>query len=305
MLISIVMITYNHENYIEKAIESVLSQKGNFEVELLIGNDKSPDNTENILKKYQNNKIIKIFNREINLGTTKNALDLKLKAKGDYIAILEGDDYWVDNRKLEKQLKILESKKEYSLCYTNSDIVDENSVKIGEKKVKAKEIKNLKALIANSGEIPTGTVMFRNIFKHNDDIEKIKKLSVAGNMIGDLSLFAMLIKYGKFIKLDETTGAYRYITNPNISTSYSSRKDVFKKSELYKVTKGIKEYYNEKNLYLDLLVQRRKYELVKEIEKIGENFSEYEIEKNFSYIKYKLIKPFHDLVLSCYKKIYK
>lgn len=63
-LISILMITYNHEKYIEKAIESVLMQEGNFDFELLIGNDKSPDNTKEILEKYQSNEKIKIFNRE-------------------------------------------------------------------------------------------------------------------------------------------------------------------------------------------------------------------------------------------------
>lgn len=305
MLISIVMITYNHEKYIEKAIESALAQEGKFEIELLIGNDKSPDNTEEILKKYQNNKKIRIFNREKNLGATKNLLDLFLKSNGDYIAILEGDDYWVDKRKLEKQLEILENNKEYSLCYTNSDIIDENSIKVGEKKVVKEKINNFKALIANSGEIPTGTVMFRDIFKGNKRIDDIKKLLISGEIIGDLSLFSILIKYGKFIKLNEITGAYRYITNSNISSSYSSKKDVFKKSELYKVTKGIKEYYKEKSLYIDLLVVRRKYELVREIEKLNEDFSKYEVKKDFLIILYKLIKPFHDLSLSYYKRIYK
>ena len=305
MLISIVMITYNHEKYIEKAIESALAQEGKFEIELLIGNDKSPDNTEEILKKYQNNKKIRIFNREKNLGATKNLLDLFLKSNGDYIAILEGDDYWVDKRKLEKQLEILENNKEYSLCYTNSDIIDENSIKIGEKKVTKEKINNFKALIANSGEIPTGTVMFRDIFKGNKRIDDIKKLLISGEIIGDLSLFSILIKYGKFIKLNEITGAYRYITDSNISSSYSSKKDVLKKSELYKVTKGIKEYYKEKSLYIDLLVVRRKYELIREIEKLNEDLSKYEVKKDFLLILYKLIKPFHDLSLSYYKRIYK
>ena len=63
-LISVVMVTYNHEKYIEQAIESVLMQKGEFEIELLIGNDKSPDNTEKIIKKYESDLKVKIFNRK-------------------------------------------------------------------------------------------------------------------------------------------------------------------------------------------------------------------------------------------------
>lgn len=133
-LISILMITYNHEKYIEKAIESVLMQEGDFDFELLIGNDKSPDNTEKILEKYLDDKRIKIFNREKNLGALNNSWDLKLKAKGDYIAILEGDDFWTTKDKLQKQLEILEKNENVILCYTDSYKVDENNKLIGEKK---------------------------------------------------------------------------------------------------------------------------------------------------------------------------
>ena len=107
--ISVVMITYNHEKYIEKAVESVLMQKGDFELELLIGNDKSPDRTAEMLKKYEKDERVKIFNREQNMGATNNALDIEKKSIGDYIAFLEGDDYWITEDKLDKQLKILQN----------------------------------------------------------------------------------------------------------------------------------------------------------------------------------------------------
>lgn len=304
MLISILMITYNHEKYIEQAIESVLMQKGNFDIELLIGNDKSPDNTEKILEKYRIDSRIKIFNRKENLGATNNLVDLFLKANGEYIAILEGDDYWTDNLKLNEQLAILEKHKEYILCYTDSDIIDENNKIIGKKYVRNKEIVNFKSLIANSGEIPTGTTIFRNIFKKNNNFENIKEVLLSGKMIGDLSLFSILIKEGKFIRLDKVTGAYRFITNSKISTSYSAKKDIFKKLELYKVTKAIKKYYKN-DIYTTLLAKRREYELIREIKKENKTLKEFGLKKNKNLIIYQLIKPFHDLSLSIYKKIYK
>ena len=79
-------------------------------------------------------------------------------------------------------------------------------------------------------------------------------------MIGDLSLFAALIKEGKFYKLNEFTGAYRYITN---STFYSSRSDLYKEYELYKVFKGIAEYYNLSGLKKYFFLERRRNRVLK------------------------------------------
>ena len=247
-MISVVMITYNHEKYIEKAIESVLMQEGDFEFELLIGNDKSPDNTEKILEKYKDNKRIKIFNREKNLGATENIYDLYLKSKGDYIAILEGDDYWITKDKLQKQLEILEKNKDGILCYTNSIVVDENNNKFDGKTVGTMCITNLNSLLINAGRIPTGTILYKNLYKEKDKMEKVNKLLHSSEIISDLSLFAVLIKKGKFYKLNEYTGAYRYITDSKKSTSYSSRSTLYKEKELYKVYKGIAEYYEMKRL---------------------------------------------------------
>ncbi|MGL5902423.1 MAG: glycosyltransferase family 2 protein, partial [Cetobacterium sp.] len=163
MKVSIVLLTYNHEKYLEKAIDSILVQKTNFEYEVLIGNDKSPDNTKAILEKYSSNSKVKIYNRESNLGATKNLLDLFKKSKGEYIAILEGDDYWIDEEKLLKQVKILDENKQYSLCLTDSYTVNENSSIIGDKKIETSEIEGIKELYFYRSGIPTGTVLFRNI----------------------------------------------------------------------------------------------------------------------------------------------
>lgn len=301
--ISVAMITYSHEKYIEKAVDSVLMQEGNFELELLIGNDKSPDRTAEILKKYENDSRVKIFNREKNIGATKNGLDIKLKCTGDYIAILEGDDYWVTKDKLSKQLEILESNKDAVLCYTDSYVVDANNNITGKKCVKPNCISNFNSLVVNRVHIPTGTIMYKNIFKNNNNnIEKIKKLLTSSEIVGDLSTFAMMINEGKFYKLNEFTGAYRYITN---STSYSSKKLLYQENETYKVMKAICDYCGLRGIDKFLLLKREEYKLLKEIKKENKNEKEFlSIDELKGMFIYKLIKPFDDLRLSINKKIY-
>lgn len=304
--ISVAMITYNHEKYIEKAIDSILMQEGNFELEVLIGNDKSPDKTAEILKKYENDSRIKVFNREKNMGATKNGLDIKLSCTGDYIAILEGDDYWITKDKLFKQLEILENNENAVLCYTDSYTIDENNKIIGQKLVKRNCIENFNSLIANRGEIPTGTIMFKNIFKNIKEINELKNLLTSSEIIGDLSLFAALIKEGKFYRLNEFTGAYRYITN---STSYSSKNNLYKERELYKVFKGITKYYNLSGIKKYLFLERRRNRVLKEIKKSNQNIEdilgELKLVDKLKIFLYKIIKPFDDLKESLNKKKYR
>lgn len=305
--ISVLMTTYNHEKYIEQAIESVLMQEGNFEIELLIGNDKSPDKTVEVLKKYENNSKIKIFNRERNIGANNNGWDLFTKSNGDYIAILEGDDYWITKDKLEKQLNLLETNEKSILCYTDSYIIDENNKIIGKKYVKKNNIKNINSLMLNRGGIPTGTIFFRNIFLNSLEKDSLEKIIKSSEIIGDLSLFTILIKKGEFSKLDEITGVYRYITNSKKSTSYSSRSDLFKEFELYKVFKGIAEYYKFDNIKKFFFIQRREYKLRKLIKRENENLEKYfgkiTLKKKVSWIIYDIFKILDDLYWSIMKKI--
>lgn len=256
MLISVVVLTYNHEKYLEESLNSILNQKGDFQLEVLIGNDNSPDNTKEILKKYEKNLSFKIFNREKNMGATKNLYDLLIKARGEYIAILEGDDYWVDYLKLSKQVKILQEKKEYIMCFSDSYTVDKESEVIGEKLVKKSEIKDLKDLFFNRGGIPTGTILFKNIFTDKTD-KNIEKLLTSGEIIGDLPLFSYLIKFGKFYNLKEKTGAYRYIESA--STSYSAMAIYRKDMELERVLKGILDFYGENSFLKNYLLRTRRY----------------------------------------------
>ncbi|WP_295200231.1 glycosyltransferase [uncultured Chryseobacterium sp.] len=120
--VSIYMITYNQEKHIEESIESVVNQKTSFNYKLFIGEDCSTDNTRKIcikLKEKYPDKIHLILN-EHNLGATRNAkniFNLCFESGADYIALIEGDDYWTDPLKLQKQIDFLENNPEYSISF--------------------------------------------------------------------------------------------------------------------------------------------------------------------------------------------
>lgn len=125
IVVSIVCIAYNVEKYIAEAIESVLMQKVNFKYELVIGEDCSTDSTLEIALRYQKqhpDKIV-VLQREKNLGLTPNCVDTHNHCRGKYIALLDGDDYWTDVNKLQKQVDILEANPQYAGCAHQSLII--------------------------------------------------------------------------------------------------------------------------------------------------------------------------------------
>lgn len=118
MKVSVLLISYNQEKYISTALKSILSQKTNFEWELLIGDDASPDNTSKIIaediKNVPTNCIVYPYLRKDNMGASKNLFDLIRKAKGEYLTVLEGDDYWLDENRLQTLVDFLDMHPEYA-----------------------------------------------------------------------------------------------------------------------------------------------------------------------------------------------
>ncbi len=136
VMVSVVIPTYNHEQYITQALDSVLMQKTQYSYEVLVGEDKSTDGTRKVLKKYEAehpNKIT-VFYREHNLSKDKyeNAPDLRRRAKGKYLITLEGDDFWIADDKLEKQVSFLETHPDYIAVAHNCVVVGEDGKEIDE-----------------------------------------------------------------------------------------------------------------------------------------------------------------------------
>jgi glycosyltransferase involved in cell wall biosynthesis len=120
LLLSVGLITYNHENYIRQALDSILMQKTDFDFEIIIGDDCSTDSTPDICReyalKYPN---IKYKKNEKNEGISANWRKTIEQCNGKYVALIEGDDYWTENYKLQKQVDFLETNQDFSLCFHN------------------------------------------------------------------------------------------------------------------------------------------------------------------------------------------
>ena len=120
------MITYGHEKYIEEAINGVLMQECRFPIELIISNDCSPDNTNNIInniiKNHPKSDIIRYINHEKNIGMMPNFISALRNVNSKYVAICEGDDYWIDRFKLQKQVDFMEKNLDFSMCFHSVQI---------------------------------------------------------------------------------------------------------------------------------------------------------------------------------------
>lgn len=169
-LLSVHMITYNHEPFIGQAIEGVLFQKTDFKIELVIGEDCSTDLTRTICESYARRfpDVIKILPSEKNLGMMLNGNRTSLACSGKYIATCEGDDYWTDPLKLQKQVDFLELNQEYVFTFHDCIILNqktgESKLRIGSRKIDY--IVDLKSLIIQNN-IPTASLVFRNILDYS------------------------------------------------------------------------------------------------------------------------------------------
>ena len=208
-LVSVSMITYNHEKYIEEAINSVLMQETDFGVELIISNDNSPDQTDTIiqriLKEHPKSHWIKYIKHETNIGMVPNWMDNIQRCSGKYIAVCEGDDYWTDKEKLIKQVRFLELNPEYVISGHDAFIIDAqgNTVKDSKLPVEFQRDFSKEELILGKGFILTLSWVFRNVgFKHIPEHSKM--------LNSDRFIISLLGKYGKSkYQTDIKPSAYR------------------------------------------------------------------------------------------------
>lgn len=126
--VSVCIISYKHADYISTCLESILAQQVNFDFEIILGEDHSPDETPQIIKQFAdaNPHLIKAFVRPRNVGAKCNFMHCFLQARGEYIVYIEGDDYWTDVQKLQKQVDFLDHHPEASACFHNAEIVFED-----------------------------------------------------------------------------------------------------------------------------------------------------------------------------------
>lgn len=222
-LLSICCITYNHVSYIRDCIHGFLLQKTDFPIEILIFDDASTDGTQEIVKEYSSKylNIITFLQSENQWQKQNYGLINYLfpASKGKYIAICEGDDYWTDPFKLQKQVDFLEKNRDYVMCY--------HEVKILENQVLRDDILNCKNILNNSSYydllcfgkyMQTCSVVFRNTIPPFP-LNKVKN-------INDYILWFWVSQFGNVYRIDQAMAVYRFGSGIwSVKSSFDKRLD--------------------------------------------------------------------------------
>jgi glycosyltransferase involved in cell wall biosynthesis len=225
VVLSICCLTYNHEPYIKQCLDGFLKQKTNFKFEVLIHDDASTDKTVDVIRDYERvypNIIKPIYQSENQYSKgVKPTFEFNFpRAKGKYIALCEGDDYWTDPLKLQKQVDVLEENEDCVACHhwheylfdrENEEAFLQPAPTVGEGYLPQKTA-SVREIFDNRLRVKTRTVLYRNII--NKDFLPAWYNSVA---FGDVPLSMLMGRFGKFYFIDEVMAVYR-ITDKGIST---------------------------------------------------------------------------------------
>jgi glycosyltransferase involved in cell wall biosynthesis len=251
-MVSVIMITYGHEKFIEQAIEGVLKQECDFNFELIISNDCSPDKTDIIIQKISNEdsrtSIIKYFNHESNLGMMPNFIFALKQAKGKYIALCEGDDYWTDPLKLQKQVNFMEENLNYAMCFHKVEVTFAYEGDFYEYDKPVNDIVLLKDIIRKH-YIATCSLVFRNGYFKNG-----LPSWFAQSISGDLPLEILLASNGLTKYLDDTMACYR--RNPGGITQSVKQIAKMRSGYIFMYSKLAQEIKFPHSFYLHYLVLR-------------------------------------------------
>lgn len=201
--VSICMSTYRHEQFIQEAIEGVMMQVTRFNIELVIGEDCSDDNTRSICaemeKKYGNK--IRLLPSDRNYGQNHNLARTLRACNGIYIALCEGDDYWTDPDKLQKQVDFMQAHNNYVLCFHRINTVDEQG-KLLEIREPAEAVTHFRPAQLYHVFVPTLSLLFRNCLDHfPEEFFSVKST--------DAFIVAMLANHGCGADLGFMGGCYR------------------------------------------------------------------------------------------------
>lgn len=210
--VSVMLITYNHEKYIRKALDSVLMQIRDFPIEINVIDDASTDRTQEIVREYEERypSIVNCYFNPVNVGhitTQLNTIRGFQTLRGRYFAILEGDDYWTDPSKLAKQVAFLEGNAEFVACaHKTLKVFDDNSRRPEHFlpfKGFMRNVARIYDLISMAGVFHLSSITYRNVFRQSPPPCLYDKYSceVTINM-----LYGM---YGNFYCIDEYMSVYR------------------------------------------------------------------------------------------------
>jgi len=210
-LLTVCLITYNHAKFIKQSINSILEQETDFPWQLVIADDYSTDGTRDILKEYQSKhpERVQLILQKKNVGAESNWTDLLAAAQSKYVVYGEGDDYYIDPAKLQKQVDFLEQHPDYAICFHPVNVVYDDGLHPTElfpspEQRFNKTVLTSKDLLANNF-MQTNSVMYRWEFTNKD----VRKTLPKGIIPGDWYLHLYHAKRGKIGFIDDVMSVYR------------------------------------------------------------------------------------------------
>lgn len=267
--ITVILITYNQEKYIEQALNSIFEQSSNLNIEILIGEDCSTDNTKEKLKEIEKsaNANVKFFYNQKNIGASRNLYNLLLKSKGKYIAMLEGDDYWQNNNRLDILYNFLEANPHYMVVSHKRKRIDSLGNLVGFDP--SEELLNKTVNLHDYQEGKNFSIMgslFRNIFINSEN--RYEKSIIAARNACDNVISQLILNEGDAFILPDILGVYR-VNSGNDSYCKSTRQDkvnydsILQSRALIELL-GDSSWYHQQIAYkifdsLAFLLKRKKY----------------------------------------------
>lgn len=242
-MVSVIMLTYNHEKYIRQAIDSVLMQEVDFEYEILIGDDASTDKTVEILKEYKKKypEIITLYLNNVNVGVSRNAYNLLIRAKGRYLATCEGDDYWSHKYKIKQQVEFLEHNNEFVGCTHLFTVIDENNNKCLNQYISWVVTKDCFTINDFQGMFLPGqssTFVRRNLYY--DNIIDLQYIYRVHKNVADKTIMLLYLMHGNFGLIKKNMSCYRRCyDNLNSMTGFINHNKIEFLKEDYQIIKDL------------------------------------------------------------------
>lgn len=234
IMLSICMLTYNHEKYVKQMVDSILTQEVNFEYELIIGDDASTDDTQKVLKElYSNAQKVKLILRDENLLTKTegptNVYDVRQRASGKYMCFAEGDDYWVDNHYLQKMVDFLENHEEYvGVCGHRYYLSERTGMIINQQNHDCDDTDiTFNDFVKGTKSFDASATVFRNFYS---DGKYDYRDFLVDRFVGDLTFGIHILLHGAIYQKRDIVGVYR-MDRVRWASSYNvmnNRRDIFR-----------------------------------------------------------------------------
>ncbi|TDE13916.1 glycosyltransferase family 2 protein [Dyadobacter psychrotolerans] len=240
MKVSVCVPAYNHEKYIAQMLDGALMQQTTFPFEIVIGDDASTDSTQEIIREYIKRYPgrINAFLHKENQGPTEpkefagrnNVLALLKACRGEYVAMCEGDDYWTDPLKLQKQVNFLDANPDFAICHHNVEVIyEDGSPSHFFNNADQKLVSTIEDILEDKWFMATASWLYRNHFLINDFADWH-----ASAAAGDWAVVIQLAAHGKIGYLPENMGIYRKhsagLSNVHAQTNirfWENRKEMF------------------------------------------------------------------------------